>query len=109
MMKQTISRAFASSALALLCQLTGSPLALAADELTPAVVRFDISRFDVVGNSLLPNDVIEAAVAPFTGKGRDFGDVQKALEALEAAYHQRGFNVVQVELPEQELNQGVVR
>ena len=52
-MKQTISRAFASSALALLCQLTGSPLALAADELTPAVVRFDISRFDVVGTGQL--------------------------------------------------------
>jgi hemolysin activation/secretion protein len=32
-----------------------------------------------------------------------------ALEALEAAYHARGFNVVQVALPEQELDQGVVR
>lgn len=109
MMKQTISRAFASSALALLCQFAGSSSALAAEDLTPTVVRFDISRFEVVGNSLLPNEVIQAAVTPFTGKGRDFGDVQRALEALEAAYHKRGFNVVQVELPEQELNQGVVR
>ena len=108
-MKQTISRAFASSALALLCQFAGSSSALAAEDLTPTVVRFDISRFEVVGNSLLPNEVIQAAVTPFTGKGRDFGDVQRALEALEAAYHKRGFNVVQVELPEQELNQGVVR
>jgi hemolysin activation/secretion protein len=35
--------------------------------------------------------------------------VQRALEALEAAYRERGFNVVTVELPEQELNGGVVQ
>jgi hemolysin activation/secretion protein len=32
-----------------------------------------------------------------------------ALEALEAAYRERGYNVVTVELPEQELNGGVVQ
>ncbi len=122
MMKKTTSRVFASSALALIVQLPTIASAHAADaaanlapnnasasSLTPAIVRFDISRFEVVGNSLLANDVVQAAVAPFVGKGRDFGDVQKALEALEGVYHKRGFNVVQVELPEQELNQGVVR
>jgi hypothetical protein len=46
---------------------------------------------------------------PFTGQGRDFGDVQRALEALEAVYHARGYSVVTVQLPEQELNGGVVR
>jgi hypothetical protein len=47
--------------------------------------------------------------APFTGRARDFGDVQRALEALEALYHARGYSVVTVQLPEQELNGGVVR
>ena len=42
-------------------------------------------------------------------RSRDFGDVQRALEALEALYHARGYNVVTVQLPEQELNGGVVR
>ena len=36
------------------------------------------------------------------------GDVTP-LEALEAAYRERGYNVVTVELPEQELNGGVVQ
>jgi hemolysin activation/secretion protein len=72
-------------------------------------VRFDISGFDVAGNTLLPAGAVQAAVAPFTGQGRDFGDVQRALEALEDLYHARGYNVVTVQLPEQELKGGVVR
>lgn len=72
-------------------------------------VRFQISRFDVSGNTLLSPAEAQAAVAPYTGPGRDFGDVQRALEALEALYHARGYMVVTVQLPEQELNGGVVR
>jgi hemolysin activation/secretion protein len=72
-------------------------------------VRFQISRFDVSGNSLLSPAEVQAALNPWTGPGRDFGDVQRALEALEALYHARGYKVVTVQLPEQELNGGVVR
>ncbi|MGH8809834.1 MAG: POTRA domain-containing protein, partial [Noviherbaspirillum sp.] len=79
----------------------------AADE-QDAVGRFEITRFAVNGNTLLTPQDIDKILKPFTGKERNFGDVQMALEALEAAYQQRGFNVVQVVLPEQELNQGVV-
>ena len=73
-----------------------------------APIRFEISRFEVKGNTLLPPAQIDALLARFAGKERDFGDVQHALEALEAAYHERGYNVVTIELPEQELNRGVV-
>lgn len=72
-------------------------------------IRFEISRFDVSGNTLLPQAEVEAAVAPYAGAGRDFGDVQRALEALQDLYHARGYKVVTVQLPEQELNGGVVR
>ncbi|WP_151636942.1 ShlB/FhaC/HecB family hemolysin secretion/activation protein [Noviherbaspirillum aerium] len=74
-----------------------------------AIGRFEISRFDIAGNTLLPAPHIDRILAPYTGKSRNFGDVQQALEALEAAYHAMGYHVVQVALPEQELNQGVVR
>lgn len=74
-----------------------------------AILRFDISRFDVSGNTLLAPALVDQVLAPFAGSQRDFGDVQRALEALEAAFHARGYSVVQVELPEQELNRGVVR
>src|SRR5471032_1145383 len=94
--------------------LAGSVLAVAVSAAWAAdndggVLHFDISRFDVSGNTLLPQQLIDQAVAPFTGKQRDFGDVQRALEALEAVYHQRGYGVVTVELPEQELQSGVVQ
>lgn len=82
--------------------------ACAADS-DPAPVRFDISRFEIAGNTLLSSAEADAAVAPYAGKSRDFADVQAALEALEAVYHRRGYQVVSVRLPEQELNRGVVR
>jgi hemolysin activation/secretion protein len=73
------------------------------------VVRFAISRYDVDGNTLLPAAEMAAALAPYTGAGRDFGDVQRALETLEGLYHARGWRLVAVQLPEQELDGGVVR
>lgn len=73
------------------------------------VVRFDISRFDVRGNTLLPAAEVERVLAPFTGSGRDFGHVARAQEALTAAYQAAGYSVVSVNLPEQELERGVVR
>lgn len=83
--------------------------AWAAPDPASDTVRFEISRFDVAGNSLLPSSEVEAAVRPFAGKERDFGDVQRALESLEALYQARGYKLVTVQLPEQELNGGVVR
>lgn len=94
--------------------LAGSLLAAAvasawgADATDDSVIRFEISRFEVKGNSLLTQQQIDAVLAGYSGKQRDFGDVQRALEALEKAYHDRGYNVVTIELPEQELNGGVV-
>jgi len=76
---------------------------------TPLELRFDIGRYRVEGNTLLPQEQIDQAVAPYTGKARDFGDVQKALEALQEAYRERGYSAVQVYLPEQELARGEVQ
>jgi hemolysin activation/secretion protein len=74
----------------------------------PPPPRFDIQRFDVQGNSLLSAEEVAEAVGPYTGKSKDFGDVQRALEALQRRYQQRGFGAAQVVLPEQELEQGVI-
>ncbi|MBQ5946953.1 ShlB/FhaC/HecB family hemolysin secretion/activation protein [Massilia sp. ST3] len=107
-MKQRFARLLAGSVLA-----AAVSAAWAQEPAAPAaaddVVRFEISRFDVAGNSLLDPKEVERAVAPYVGAQRDFGDVQRALEALEALYHAHGYNVVTVQLPEQELNGGVVR
>ena len=102
-MRYPLSRLVAGTAFAVL-----AGFAFAAEEQDP-IGRFEITRFAIEGNTLLPPPDIDRLLAPYAGKDRNFGHVQMALEALEAAYHARGFNVVQVALPEQELNQGVVR
>lgn len=71
--------------------------------------RFEIRRYVVEGNSLLSAAEIERATAPHRGGQRDFGDIQRALEALEAAYRSRGYSAVAVQLPEQEVTAGEVR
>ena len=80
----------------------------AANEVAPASPRFDINQFEVRGNTLLPSNELQKSVAAFVGGQRDFADVVKAQEALEAAYHRHGYQLVRVDLPEQELNGGVV-
>ena len=94
---------FSSCVLALVLANLSVTAALAQDE------HFDIVRFQIEGNTLLPQAQVEAAVAPLAGPKRVYGDIQKALEALERAYRAAGYSTVQVYVPEQELTGGVVR
>ena len=88
-----------------------APASPAAPVPKPAVPdeTFNIKSFAVSGNTILSNDVILRLVTPFTGEKRVYGDVQKALEALEGAYRIRGFSAVQVFVPEQTLDTGIVK
>ena len=87
----------------------GSPSAESSALPSDGALRFEIRQFVVEGNTLLSPQSANAVLAPFTGSGRDFGTVQQALEALEKAYAGRGFNAVQVILPEQTLESGTIR
>lgn len=71
--------------------------------------RFEVRQYIVEGNTLLSQTEIDGIVAPFTGKQRDFGDVQRALETLQETYSRRGFTAVRVLIPEQDLKSGAVR
>lgn len=70
---------------------------------------FDIVRFQIEGNSILAAERAQELIAPFVGRRKVYGDVQKALEALEGEYRRLGYGTVQVYVPEQELTTGVVR
>ena len=98
-MKKIISRC---AVVFVLAALIAAPC-MAQDE------HFDIVRFQVEGNTLLPEAEVQRAVAAQVGPKRVYGDIQKALEALEGAYRQAGYSTVQVYVPEQELTTGVVR
>jgi hemolysin activation/secretion protein len=73
------------------------------------VPRFDIRGYTVEGNTLIAAERLEAILSPFTGESRHFGTVQEAIEALDRAYRDRGFSMVKVTLPEQEMKNGLVR
>jgi hemolysin activation/secretion protein len=71
--------------------------------------RFDIKRFEVVGADKVPADRLAAALAPFTGAGRRFSDIESAVQAVRDVYAQASITAVQVLIPEQTLEGGVVK
>lgn len=70
--------------------------------------RFDIDRFKIEGNTLLEANDIAALLQPYTGKQRQYADIQGALDALKQGYRNAGFSVVWVTVPEQRLVDGLV-
>jgi hemolysin activation/secretion protein len=74
-----------------------------------AAPTFDIWEFQVEGNTLLDSRRVERAVYPLLGPARSIADVETARKALEEQYHQAGFQLVLVDIPEQKVQDGVVR
>jgi len=70
---------------------------------------FDIAEYRVLGNSVLARKDIERAVYPYLGPTRTIADVEAARRALESAYHEHGFATVFVDIPEQQVDEGIVR
>jgi hemolysin activation/secretion protein len=70
---------------------------------------FDIYEYEIAGVSVLPQTQIEKAVYPYLGPGKTIEDVEKARAALEQVYHQAGYGAALVDIPEQQVTQGIVR
>lgn len=87
----------------------GGALVVATAAAGAADDRFDIARFQVDGNTLLTASAIAQLMTPLAGQQRAYGDVQKAVEALEQAYRGAGYTAVKVSVPEQELTGGTVK
>ncbi|MCI0668096.1 MAG: BamA/TamA family outer membrane protein [Methylococcaceae bacterium] len=60
------------------------------------------------GNHLLQQTVVERSVYPFLGEGKSIDDVDKARQSLETAYRSQGYPTVLVDIPEQDVVNGVV-
>jgi hemolysin activation/secretion protein len=89
--------------------------AIAADASPPAAAdagaaqKFDVHEYRVLGNTVLSNRQIEGVLYPLLGDGKTFSEVQDARAALETAYHSLGFATVFVDIPPQEVKDGIVR
>ncbi len=95
-----------------LCEIQVADAADAASNQAPmsedTVLSFEIRKYTLDGATLLSKDEISNTVAPYIGKNKDFSDVERALEAIEALYAKKGFTTVHISLPEQELEKGDV-
>ncbi|WP_297352530.1 ShlB/FhaC/HecB family hemolysin secretion/activation protein [Paraburkholderia sp.] len=69
---------------------------------------FDVNEFIVRGNTTLPSLDIEKAVYPFEGPGRSLDDVNAARDALQKVYQDKGYQSVVVELPQQQVKDGII-
>lgn len=94
--------------LAIASAIVSPVLAQTAPQAEVQVARFDVLEYRVLGNTVLPRERIERAVAPFLGEKRTVNDVESARAALELAYQQAGFGSVVVDTPEQRVDGGVV-
>ena len=70
--------------------------------------RVNINEYIVRGNTVLEARDIERAVYPYLGPDRTLADIESAREALQAIYQERGYQSVYVDLPEQQVADGIV-
>lgn len=74
-----------------------------------AQARFDVWEYRVLGNTVLPRADIETLLYGNLGPGKTLDDVEKARVALETAYRDKGYGTVFVDIPEQDVGEGIVR
>lgn len=97
----------------------GPAVALASEQ----DLRFDIEGFIVEGNTLLPDrpldddpksplkgmPTVQTELEGFIGPDKTVDDIEKARASLEKTYHKQGYPTVLVNIPEQTLEDGMVR
>ncbi|MEQ1794733.1 MAG: POTRA domain-containing protein [Nitrospira sp.] len=72
-------------------------------------VRFAVTTFLVEGNTILDQAKIDGLLQSYKGGERQMKDVEQARVELEKLYHSAGYPTVLVNLPEQTIENGVVR
>ena len=70
-------------------------------------VTVTVQAFRFAGNRLLSAEQLSAALAEFVGHTLDFAGLQRASDAVAAAYREAGW-IVRVYLPEQDISAGTV-
>lgn len=71
--------------------------------------RFQVNRYVVEGNTVLADEKIENVVSRFTGSAVDMKAIERAKNELEKTYRDAGYPTVLVTVPEQQIEDGVVK
>ncbi len=71
-------------------------------------VTFNVWEYRVEGNNLLDRNLIERTVYPYLGPDKTIDDVEAARVALETTYRDNGYGTVFVDIPEQDVDDGIV-
>ncbi len=86
-----------------------SRAAVASTTNMPPAPGFEVRRYNVRGNTLLPAEQVERILASGTGDKVTLPQIQKALGDLQLAYRDRGWATVAVSLPQQQLTNATVQ
>ena len=69
---------------------------------------FDLLELRVKGNSLIDKKQLERTIYPFLGPKKSIDNVDLARAALEELYRTQGYQTVSVDIPEQDVKNGIV-
>lgn len=69
---------------------------------------FDLLELRVKGNTLLERKQLERTIYPFLGPKKSIDNIEAARTALEELYRNKGYQTVAVDIPEQDVKNGVV-
>ena len=88
-------------------KVADSPTGMATNAVDRSQVIY-IKEFRVLGNHQLSRSEVEKAVYPYMGPERTPDDVEQARAALEKAFQEKGFQTVNVQIPQQTGKRGIV-
>lgn len=71
--------------------------------------KFQISSYEVEGNTLLPESQVEQLLKGYLGTDRSIDDVNAAADALRKAYEEAGYPVIKVFPPQQTAESGQIK
>jgi hemolysin activation/secretion protein len=76
---------------------------------TNATPHIAIEAYEVTGNDLLPDDVLQAVLSKYIGTNVSFDDIGSMIKELTLEYRDRGYDTVSVTTPVQRITNGIIK
>jgi hemolysin activation/secretion protein len=94
-------------------QLKGAPAistpSTGESEIAPGGPTVTVQRFEISGNSVFPDAVLQAEIAGFLGQPLTLAELYKAADALTKYYQTHGYGLARATVPEQEFTADTVK